>query len=95
MGPAVNFSLPDAGSEDQFALVMFEDIGDQKKVESSYHNYQEKLRSVALNYLWPKRGNVCVWPTASTIMSGRFKRGPNEARSPAEGAHHRPDRSHR
>jgi two-component system, NarL family, sensor histidine kinase UhpB len=44
------------GNEDQFALVMVEDIGDQKKVERKFCNYQEKLRSVALDLSLAEEG---------------------------------------
>ncbi len=36
------------GSEGQFAIGMLEDIGDQKEAEAKIRDYQEKLRSVAL-----------------------------------------------
>ena len=37
-----------AGSEGQFAIGMLEDIGEQKQAEAKIRDYQEKLRSVAL-----------------------------------------------
>ncbi len=37
-----------AGSEGQFAIGMLEDISDQKQAEAKLSDYQEKLRSVAL-----------------------------------------------
>ncbi len=37
-----------AGGEGQFAIGMLEDIGDQKQAEAKIRDYQEKLRSIAL-----------------------------------------------
>ena len=40
--------FPSAGKDGQFAIIMLEDIGDQKQAEAEIRHYQEKLRSVAL-----------------------------------------------